>query len=153
MQISNPAISQYISRPDNRSQPTDRNSVKPITIEGQLEKEEKRTGNSAQSYSDIEQTEKTAAGLLTSSSSAAQIIQPASTDNFSGAVLIQQRSNNSPGLSSSTDSTSSIPNFPYGSRRSFAGLSGGSLVIQQYLNNEIPPGMQRNSAEKIDLFI
>ncbi len=160
MQISNPVISQYISGSVNRNQQADRLPARPVIIEGQLEDEKKRTAKKPaespdQNYTELQKSENSTAAQLITPASTTPVAQPAAADNISSALLIQQQKSNSPAASSGGQSISSTQNFPYGSRRSFAGISGGSLVIQKYLNNapESPLTAGQNSTATIDLFI
>lgn len=157
MRISNPAIYQHLSSTVNRNQQPDRFPVKPVTIEGQLidaEKEQSQS-NTTQSFRESEQSNnETQQAELIAPTTAPLVPQTITSDPAGNSLLIQQKLNGNPATFSQNESLSATPNFPYGHRRSSEGLAGGSLVIQKYLNNELPALNQSdNSQRNIDFFI
>ncbi|MCW8928727.1 MAG: hypothetical protein OQL19_00635 [Gammaproteobacteria bacterium] len=155
MQISNPAISQYLSSSVNPRQQPDRLPVKSVTIEGQLvdDKQNQSDANKTQDTSfdkDLEQSQTQLVKPLND----AEISQKIGSENLNGSLLIQKKLSSEPAPFSQNETSSETQNFPYGNRRSFEGLSGGSLVIQKYLNNESSASTQAgNSQRNIDFFI
>lgn len=158
MQISNPAISQYASGAINRSQQPDRFPVKPNSaqqepIEGQLIDDKSKAQDSGFSK-DLEQSENGSQTQLIAPTNAPQNSQALTSENQSGALLIQKKLNNQPTVLSQNETSQTGQNFPYGNRRSFEGISGSSLVVQKYLNNESPALAQSDSSHRnIDIFI
>ena len=152
MQISNSTLSQFVSSINQQN----RSIAKPVTIEGQLvDNDTTRDAEKKTIDSVLERSE---------NESQTQLVQPPSTqepssDDFSHALLLQQ--NKQPAYSFSTqnnplqDESSSVKHsFPFANRRSFEGLTGSSLVIQKYLNNE--PSTLNQSAHNpgiINIFI
>ncbi len=156
MRISNPAIYQYLSGTVNRNQQPDRFPVRPEPIEGQLINDEKKQSetNTSQSFREPEQSNNETQAELIAPATAPQIPQTIAPDSVANALLVQQKLSDNPAILSQNGAFSAAPNFPYGHRRSFAGLAGGSLVIQNYLNNELPALTQAdNSQRNIDFFI
>lgn len=158
MQISNPAISQYLSSSVTRSQQADRFPVKAVTIEGQLiedNKKQSETNKTQESgLADPEQSKDGTKTQLFTPATAPQIPQQIPSDSAGDSLLIQKRLSDYPADITQNESSIAKQNFPYGNRRSFEGLSGGSLVIQKYLNNESPALIQPNSPQRsIDFFI
>ncbi|MCU7800386.1 MAG: hypothetical protein KZQ70_09625 [gamma proteobacterium symbiont of Lucinoma myriamae] len=147
MQISNSSLSQFISSTVNHSQYNNRPTAKPITIEGQIADNEKAKSTDKQAVNSVLEH--------SGSESQTQLIQPPSTQvpgsgDFSNTLLFQEKSQElsqnltrtqTPSFISQNDlsqkeSSPASNSFPYANRRSFEGLAGSSLVIQQYLNNE-----------------
>ena len=153
MQISNPAISQYLSSSVTRSQQADRFPVKAVTIEGQLIEDNKKQSETNKTQdSDLEQSKDGTKTQLFTPATAPQIPQQITSDS----LLIQKRLSDYPADITQNESSIAMAkqNFPYGNRRSFEGLSGGSLVIQKYLNNESPALNQADNFQRnIDFFI
>ncbi len=163
MQISNPAISQFLSGTINRAQQPDRfpvksNPTQSAPIEGQLV-DDKKTPSEANNVQEsgfsqgLEQSENGSQTQLIAPTNAPQITQTLASEHQGGQLLIQKKLSSNPVTVSQNDS-SSAQNFPFGNRRSLEGISGGSLVIQKYLSNEstnqTPSG---NSQRNIDVFI
>ena len=153
MQISNSVISQYLNGTVNNSQQTAR-PVQPVTIEGQLiDDEKKHSGTNKTEDTDFAEPEQSGNEIQ------AALIAPENTPLLSQNItfeplLIQKKQRGNSAVTLQNESLSAAPNFPYGHRRSFAGLAGGSLVIQNYLNNESPASTQSDNAQRyIDLFI
>ena len=168
MQISNPAISQYLSSSVIRSQQADRFPVKAVTIEGQLIDDNKKqseanktqdsglqnSGLQDSGLADPEQSKDGTQAQLIAPSIAPQIPQKITSDSAGDSLLIQKKLSDNPAVLTQNDSSVTKQNFPYSNRRSFEGLSGGSLVIQKYLNNESPALAQPDSPQRnIDFFI
>lgn len=165
MQISNSSLSQFISSTVNHSQYNNRPTAKPVTIEGQIVDDEKTKSADKQAVNSVLER--------SGDESQTQLIQPPSTQtpgsgDFSNTLLSQGRSqelsqnlNDTQTLSfasqnvlSQTELSSTSNSFPYANRRSFAGLAGSSLVIQQYLNNESPASSQSgNVPGNINFFV
>ena len=160
MQISNPTLSQYVANTLNRYQQTDRSSVKPVTIEGQIVKDDDEKKQAPQSGSATESDSSGSFVQNLDNGSQLPLILPANTPgNINDSLLIQQEFNGSSGLLGQSEQSFQPANsfqpaqdFPFGSRRSFNGLSGGSLVIQNYLNNE-PQAPVSGYSSRIDFFI
>ncbi len=150
MQISNPVISQYISGTLNRSQQSDQLPVKPgVRSDSEFNKDLKQPIAQEESNSQTQLiAPQTAQALATGNQSLNQ-------ENQSNSLLVQKKLFENPEVllrGESQGEGGSANNFPYGNRRSFEGLSGSSLVIQKYLNNESPA--QANSSKNIlDTFI
>jgi len=162
MQISNPAISQYLSSAVTRSQQPDRFPVKPVTIEGQLiDENKKQSANNTQDFgsqdsslADLEQSKDGTQAQLIAPAIAPQIPQKITSDSAGDSLLIQKKVSDNPAALTQNESSVAKQNFPYSNRRSFEGLSGSSLVIQKYLNNESPALAQPDSPQRnIDFFI
>ncbi|MCP3852546.1 MAG: hypothetical protein GY694_20305 [Gammaproteobacteria bacterium] len=154
MQISNPVISQYISGTLNRSQQSDQLPVKPgVRLDSEFNKDLKQPLAQEESNSQTQLIEEanapqTAQALATGNQSLNQ-------ENQSNSLLVQKKLFESPEIllrGESQGERGSTNNFPYGNRRSFEGLSGSSLVIQKYLNNE-SPAQVNNSQKILDTFI
>jgi hypothetical protein len=165
MQISNSSLSQFISSTVNHSQYNNHPTAKPVTIEGQIVDDEKTKSADKQAVNSVLER--------SGDESQTQLIQPPSTQtpgsgDFSNTLSSQGRSqelsqnlNDTQTLSfasqnvlSQTGSSSTSNSFPYANRRSFAGLAGSSLVIQQYLNNESPASSQSgNVPGNINFFV
>ena len=160
MQISNSTLSQYVGNTLNRYQQTDRSSVKPVTIEGQVVKDDDEKKHAPQSGSATESDSSGSFVQDLENGTQQQLILPAATPgNINDSLLIQQEFNGSSGLLGQSEQSFQPANsfqpaqdFPFGSRRSFNGLSGGSLVIQNYLNNE-PQAPVSGYSSRIDFFI
>ena len=154
MQISNSTLSQYVGNTLNRYQQTDRSSVKPVTIEGQIVKDNDEKKQAPQSGTATESDSSGSFVQDLEKGTQQQLILPAAAaNNINDSLLIQQEFNSDSGLlGQSTNSFQPTQDFPFGSRRSFNGLSGSSLVIQNYLNNE-PQVPVNVYSSRIDFFI
>ncbi len=166
MQISNSTLSQYVANTLNRYQQTDRSSVKPVTIEGQIVKDDDEKKQARQSGTATESDSSGSFVQDLENGTQQQLILPAAAPgNINDSLLIQQEFYGSSGLLGQSEQSFQPTNsfqpansfqptqdFPFGSRRSFNGLSGGSLVIQNYLNNE-PQAPVSGYSSRIDFFI
>lgn len=156
MQISNPVISQYLSNTVNRTPQADRLPVKSVTIEGQLLDDDKKQFSAEKTSSDAKsQTQST---QLIAPVNQQQNTPAINADNIGRALLIQKKlGENSPPAVQNQATAATTQSFPFGSRRSFQGVAGSSLVLQKYLNNE--SSKQANSPQSslsqknIDIFI
>jgi hypothetical protein len=165
MQISNSVISQYLNNTVNRSQQPDQFPVKHAPrsepIEGQLVDDEKKQSQTNPSVldsggssfnKDLEQSGTSSQTQLIAPATTPQLPQEITSDSIGNSLLIQKKLSSKLSTPSQNDSSQGTHTFPYGNRRSFEGLSGGSLVIQKYLNNE-SPSQSDNSQKNVDIFI
>lgn len=144
MQISNPAISSYLNNTINRSHQPDRFPVKAVTIEGELV-DDKKQQTEANKTADFKLNEAQAKLLAP----APQVPDKLLTDTSNDLLFKQKQVNSFDNKQSPAEQ-----NFPFAHRRSFEGLTGGSLVIQKYLNNESSAlGQSDNLHRNIDIFI
>ncbi len=177
MQISNDSLYQNLSQYKVRSseQTPASTSARPVIIEGQILNDKdtqqrssslKRTDsdrddNSRFTLQDNDQDDRQSTAstdtadkstsvkdtTITAQSSNA-VLQTLTQDQAIGYSVIKQ---NSAVQTANNDSNAS---FPYGNRRSFNGLSGSSLIIQNYLNNSPAVSMQQSySPAGVDFFV
>lgn len=149
MQISNPILSQFAGNV-LQSQQTARLPVKPVTIEGQLVKEEAEEKRARGTTSDGNESSADSFVQELENDTQQQLIAPVPvSDNIDNTLLIQKKLNTAPELFNTSEE-----GFTFASRRSINGLSGGSLAIQNYLNNEPQTLAQSdNTSGRIDLFV
>ncbi|MDX2503132.1 MAG: hypothetical protein QNL62_01455 [Gammaproteobacteria bacterium] len=161
----------------SQNQQADRFPVKPVTIEGQVVKDndgEKRgkelladkepsAGKEPLAGKEPSANKELSASLVQNLENEAQqqLISPLyNTASISDSLLIQKELNRTPEhLNASEQIYPAEPfptenSFPFSNRRSFNGLAGGSLVIQSYLNNEPQaPSQSGGPSSRIDVFI
>ena len=157
MQITNPALSQSIGNSFNRPQQPDRYPVRPVTIEGQVVNDEENN-RSAQSLSQDDPTKQSASQFALENIGEQQLIQAVANPNSASELQRQETQQEySPTILSngitSPQNDSNEPVYPLGNRKSFNGLAGSSLIIQNYLNNTPSSLTQTGESGIIDFFV
>lgn len=154
MQISNPVLSQFLGSTLNRTQQPDR---RPVIIEGQLvdDNQTKKSAKLAQENSATDSNSQFALDSVQGQQEEEQqgLIRPvqASSSNSEVGLIEPQLIRNPSQLNTSAQSNpDSEQGFPFGNRRSFNGLAGSSLIIQNYLNNTSASNPQSGN---IDFFV
>jgi len=156
MQISNSIFSQFIGTTLNREQQANRFPAKPVTIEGQVVVEDEEKKRNAQAVQQDGSGNEASDSFVLENEQ--QLIRPVAEPNQSSdASLIQKglAENNPTLLNTSTQAPASEQGFSFGNRRSFNGLAGSNLVIQNYLNNT-PEQTNRssgNASSLVDYFV
>ncbi len=177
MQISNDSLYQSLSQYNIRpaEQTSANTAVRPIIIEGQIVNDKDtqqhlsnlkkgdsdRDDKSRFTLQDNDQDDRQSTGSSNSTDKTTATKDVAVTAQNSNTVLpalTQDQTvdysviNQNSGVQ--TASKDSNTSFPYGNRRSFNGLSGSSLIIQNYLNNSASTSVQQSySPAGVDFFV
>ena len=155
MQISNPSLSQLVGNSFNRNQQPDRYPVRPVTIEGQLvdDDQKKKTQKLAQEDSGNETSSQFTVGSDENSNDTQALIKPVQESNAASSIQIleSQQPQNPTVLQSNANVSANEQGFPFGNRRSYQGLAGSSLIIQNYMNNS--PSSAVDVSGQLDLFV
>jgi len=150
MQISNPILSQFIGSTVNREQQANRFPAKPVTIEGQVvDEDEKKKNSRAVAEQDGAKNETSDNFVLENEAQllirpVTEPVQANDTSTIQKGLAENSANGNPASLNASAQSSSSEQGFPFGNRRSFNGLAGSTLIIQNYLNNT-PEQLNRSS--------
>jgi hypothetical protein len=161
MQISNPSLSQLISSTYSRNNTVnDRNTVRPVTIEGQVIDDEPKKNSQPEALQEDSENS-SSQPLVIAEENQNSLIQPVQQVNvINENLLIEQRNREAATANNQSQSffSSEFNNeqgFPFGNRRSANGLTGTSLAIQSYLNNSPENQLQSslNFPGKVDYFV
>lgn len=178
MQITNPILYQYIGTTFNREQSVNRLPSKPVTIEGQLLDDEEKKNSAQATQADSsrnDNSDNNSRENFALDNEQRQLIRPVAEPiqrNDVAAIQTYGFENFASGNSSllnasvvpesgdytsasASASTTADQGFPFGSRKSFQGVAGNSLVIQNYLSNT-PEQLNRSgdfNSASVDFFV